>query len=43
MEVYISSTGTWTMLVTDRSGLTCIPGAGDAWDEAPILVQGTGI
>lgn len=43
MEVYISSKGTWTMLVTDQSGLTCILAAGDAWDEAPILVQGTGI
>jgi hypothetical protein len=31
------------MLVTDQSGLSCILAAGDAWDEAPLLVQGTGI
>jgi hypothetical protein len=43
LEVYISRKGTWTMLVTDRSGITCILAAGDAWDEAPVLAQGTGI
>ena len=43
MEVYISRKGTWTMLVTDQRGLTCILAAGDAWEEAPLLVQGTGI
>jgi hypothetical protein len=43
MEVYISPKGTWTMLVTDQRGLTCILAAGDAWEEAPLLVQGTGI
>ena len=43
MEVYLSAKGTWTMLVTDQAGITCILAAGDAWDEAPLLVQGTGI
>jgi hypothetical protein len=43
MEVYLSAKGTWTMLVTDQAGITCILAAGDAWDEVPLLVQGTGI
>ena len=43
MEVFISPKGTWTMLVTDQRGLTCIIAAGDAWEQAPILAQGTGI
>lgn len=43
MEVYISRKGTWAMLVIDRSGMTCVIAAGDAWDEAPVLAQGTGI
>ena len=43
MEVFISPKGTWTMLVTDQHGVTCIIAAGDAWEQAPILAQGTGI
>ncbi|WP_119270469.1 hypothetical protein [Taklimakanibacter deserti] len=43
LEVYLSRKGTWTMLVTDPSGITCILAAGDAWDEAPMLAQRTGI
>ena len=42
-ELFVSEKGTWTMLVTDQAGITCILAAGDAWDEAPLLVQGTGI
>ena len=41
MEVFISPKGTWTMLVTDRSGLSCILAAGESWDEMPS-VSGTG-
>lgn len=40
MEVYISPKGTWTMLVTDQTGTTCVLAAGDAWDEAPIPIMG---
>lgn len=40
MEVYISPKGTWTMLVTDQRGLTCVVAAGDSWEEAPIPVAG---
>lgn len=43
MEVFISPKGTWTMLVTDQRGLSCIIAAGDAWEQMPQLVQGTGI
>jgi len=43
MEVYISAKGTWTLLVTDQAGITCILAAGEAWDEAPLFVEGTGI
>ena len=42
-ELFVSEKGTWTMLVTDQAGITCIIAAGEAWDDAPLLVQGTGI
>ena len=43
LELFTSPKGTWTMLVTDQRGVTCIIAAGDAWDDAPRLAQGTGI
>ncbi|WP_119390297.1 hypothetical protein [Taklimakanibacter lacteus] len=43
MEVYISTNGTWTMVVTNEAGLTCIMAAGEAWDETvPVPVAGLG-
>jgi hypothetical protein len=40
MEVFISHKGTWTMLVTNEAGITCIVAAGEAWDERPIAALG---
>jgi hypothetical protein len=35
MEIYISPAGTWTMVVTNEAGVTCVLAAGEAWDEMP--------
>jgi hypothetical protein len=40
MEVYISPNGTWTMVVTNQAGMTCILAAGEAWDEMPAKALG---
>ena len=40
MEVYISPQGTWTMVVTNDAGLSCVLAAGEAWDEMPTRVAG---
>ncbi|MGE3873902.1 MAG: hypothetical protein AB7F74_13180 [Parvibaculaceae bacterium] len=40
MEVYISSRGTWTMLITNEAGLACVLAAGEAWDEMPMKALG---
>ena len=40
MEVYISAKGTWTMVVTDEAGMTCVLAAGEAWDELPARALG---
>jgi len=37
IEVLVSEAGTWTVLVTQTNGLSCIASAGDNWTEtAPI-------
>lgn len=39
MEVFVSQSGTWTILATDTAGTSCIIAAGKAWDEAaPVAV-----
>lgn len=40
MEVFISPKGTWTMLVTDQAGISCVMAVGEAWDEMPLPVVG---
>src|SRR5262245_47561763 len=31
MEIYVSETGTWTVIMTDPNGKSCIMAAGDGW------------
>lgn len=40
MEAYVSERGTWTIVVTNSAGLTCLMAAGHAWDELPPLKKG---
>ncbi len=41
-EVFASDTGTWTMLLTAPSGVTCILAAGEAWsdDKTAVIAKG---
>jgi hypothetical protein len=32
MEIYVSETGTWTVIMTDPAGKSCIMAAGDGWE-----------
>lgn len=34
MEIYASDTGTWTLVMTDTSGNSCILAAGDGYESA---------
>jgi hypothetical protein len=43
VEVFTSPQGTWTMLITDRSGLSCILAAGESWEETPVLALGPAV
>ncbi len=40
MEVFISSQGTWTILITDTNGTSCVTAAGNEWQEVPVAVAG---
>ena len=40
MEIYISARGSWTMLVTNEEGMTCVLAAGEAWDEMQVKALG---
>lgn len=33
IEVFVSASGTWTMLMTDVRGQSCIVAAGDGWEH----------
>ena len=39
-ELYVSEQGSWTLLSTATTGVTCIVAAGEAWQDAPKLVAG---
>jgi len=40
MEIFTSEKGTWTVLVTDTTGRSCITATGEAWQELPLQVAG---
>lgn len=33
LEVYVSDAGTWTIIVTDTAGKSCVLSAGEGWDN----------
>ncbi len=35
MEVYVSKSGSWTILVTSADGQSCIVAAGQDWEDVP--------
>jgi len=37
LELFASKTGTWTILVTVPTGLTCIIGSGENWVIFPLI------
>jgi hypothetical protein len=40
MELFMSPQGTWTMVITDTSGLSCITASGEEWQDVPVAVAG---
>lgn len=40
VEVLTSDAGTWTILVTQPNGLTCVVAAGENWETLPRVAMG---
>lgn len=40
MELFISPEGTWTLLVSQPNGVSCLIAAGDGWLEIPHIPDG---
>lgn len=38
VELFVSGAGTWTILVTNTSGVSCLIASGDSWATMPLLV-----
>lgn len=39
LEIFVSSEGTWTALLTTPTGVSCVVGSGEAWEhvaKAPV-------
>ena len=44
VELFVSKAGTWTMLVTQPSGMSCIVAAGQSWEQFPqVAAKVTGL
>ena len=40
MEIFMSPQGTWTMVITDTSGTSCVTASGEEWQDVPVAVAG---
>jgi hypothetical protein len=40
MEIFMSPQGTWTIVITDTSGISCITASGEEWQDVPVAVAG---
>ena len=43
VELFVSKSGSWTMLMTQSSGATCIMAAGQSWEQFPATTKMTGL
>ncbi|MBB3592305.1 type IV secretory pathway VirB2 component (pilin) [Rhizobium sp. BK529] len=37
LEVYAAKSGTWTLVITDVHGISCVLLSGDSWETLPTL------
>lgn len=42
VELYVSKTGTWTVIVSSPGGRACIVAAGHSWEQMPVTDHLTG-
>lgn len=39
LEVFVSETGSWTLVVTNPQGLSCVLAAGQSWEDIPVSAR----
>jgi hypothetical protein len=39
MEVYVSSQGSWTIVVTSSKGMSCVIAAGENWEDMRVALK----
>lgn len=37
-ELFVSKTGSWTVIATNTKGNSCVVASGDSWNNVPMLV-----
>ena len=42
LELFVSDSGTWTVVVTDPQGVSCVLAAGQSWEEIPVASNAPG-
>lgn len=42
LEVFVAPSGSWTLLITEPSGRSCIWAYGDYWEPRPAKAEGQG-
>ena len=40
VEVFTSESGTWTIIITNPGGITCLLEAGEGWQSTPLPLAG---
>jgi len=43
IEVFTSEEGTWTLVITQPNGLSCLIASGENWESLPKLIKGSKI
>lgn len=38
IELFVAESGTWTILMTQTNGMSCITASGDNWSASPLRV-----
>lgn len=38
VELFVSESGTWTVLITQTNGISCISASGDNWSSQPVKI-----
>ncbi len=38
VELFVSESGSWTVLISDPSGRSCVVAGGESWQRIPLLV-----